>query len=467
MSLSKLTGMALGSIFVPRARPKDFTAEEVAGSAPETAFPRGFLLGAATSSHQVEGGTENDWTDWENTSYPDGKPHIHDGTKSGLACDSWNRFDQDLRLLQELGANAYRWSVEWARLEPEEGRWNQEAADRYKSWMDQLAAAGISSMVTAYHFTLPRWVAKDGGWQSDRTIDRFEAFVRRLAGAFGKLPDLWCTVNEPTVIAIQGYLRGDWPPGLKNEVETARVIARVMKGHARAARILRERTGKPVGIAHHVRLLHPATWSPLDRVIARVSDHFVNDAVVDCHRTGRIQIMIPGKITIDEAVPDLKGSYDYLGINYYTRDHVRTDFKDPSMSRQFVPATRPKNDLGWDIYPAGLHHTLMRWKRLKLPIYITENGMADNTGDRRPEFLRSHLYAIERALRDGADVRGYYHWSLLDNFEWAEGFTPRFGLYRVDYDDPDRKRTATPAVAVFQEFARKLRAASGAAAGKG
>ena len=461
MSLPKLTSMALGSIFRPQARPRDFTPEEMAGAAPEGAFPKGFLLGAATAAHQVEGGNDNDWTDWENTAYPDGTPHINDRTKSGLACDSYNRFDDDLRLLQDLGANAYRFSVEWARLEPEEGRWNQEAADRYRSWLEKLAAAGITSMVTAYHFTLPRWVAADGGWQSDRTIDRFAAFVRRLADAFGKLPDLWCTVNEPTVVAIQGYLRGIWPPGLKDEVETAKAVARVMKGHARAAAILREKTGKPVGIAHHVRLLHPATWSLLDKVIARLSDHFVNDSVVECHQTGRIRIMIPGKITIDEAVPDLKGSYDYLGINYYTRDHVRTDFKDPSMSRQFVPDGRPKNDLGWDIYPAGLHQTLMRWKKLKLPLYITENGMADNTGERRPEFLRAHLYAIERALRDGADVRGYFHWSLIDNFEWAEGFAPRFGLYRVDYETPDRRRTPTPAVAVFQEFARRLKASSG------
>jgi beta-glucosidase len=454
-----MTSMALGSIFRPHARPRDFTAEEMAGAAPAGAFPTGFLLGAATAAHQVEGGLENDWTDWESTKYPDGKPHITDGTVSGRACDSWNRFDEDIRCLKELGANAYRWSVEWARLEPEEGRWNQAAADRYKSWMEKLAAAGIKSMVTAYHFTLPRWVAKDGGWQTDKTIDRFEAFVRRLVDAFGTtLPDLWCTVNEPTVVAIQGYLRGIWPPGLKDEAATAKALARVLKAHGRAAAILKK-TGRPVGLAHHVRLLHPATWSLLDKVIARFSDHFVNDAVVECHRTGRIQIMIPGKITIDEPVADLKGSFDYLGINYYTRDHVRADLKDPSMSKQFVPEGRAKSDLGWDIYPAGLHHTLLRWRKLGLPIHVTENGIADATGERRADYLRGHLYAIERALRDGADVRGYFHWCLMDNFEWAEGYAARFGLYRMDHDDPELKRTPTPGVAAFQEFARSLAAA--------
>jgi beta-glucosidase len=458
MSLPRLAGMALGAALRPTSRPRTFTREEVEKAAPESAFPRGFLIGCATAGHQVEGGLENDWTEWERTAYPDGKPHINDGTRSGLACDSWNRFDEDVRLLQELGANTYRLGVEWARLEPEEGRWDQAAADRYKSWLEKLNAAGIKPMVTAYHFTLPRWVAADGGWLQERTIDRLEAFTRRLADAFGSLPHLWCTVNEPTVIAIQGFLRGIWPPGLKDEVETAKVVARVMKAHGRMARVLKERTGRPVGLAHHVRLLHPATRSPMDRVIARITSHFVNDAVIDGLRTGRLRLMVPGKITIDEAVAELKGSMDYLGINYYTRDHVRADFKDPSMSRQFVPEGRPKNDLGWDIYPEGLYFTLMHWGRLGFPIYITENGMADNDGARRPEFLRAHLYAVEKALRDGADVRGYYHWSLIDNFEWAEGFTPRFGLYRVDYDDPARKRTPTPAVAVFQELARRITA---------
>lgn len=461
MSFGKMASLALGSIFRPQARPPDFSQEEVARFAPESVFPKGFLMGAASAAHQVEGGLENDWTDWENTKYPDGKPHIADGTVSGRACDSWNRFDDDVACLKQLDANAYRWSLEWSRLEPEEGRWDQAAADRYKSWIDTLSAAGIKSMVTAYHFTLPRWVAKDGGWQNDKTIDRFEAFVRKVAAEFGKLPDMWCTVNEPTVVAIQGYLRGIWPPGLKDEAATARAMARVMKGHARAAAILKP-FGKPVGLAHHVRLLHPASWSPMDKVIARFSDHFVNDAVVECHRTGRIQVLIPGKITIDEPVPDLKGSFDYLGINYYTRDHVKTDLKDPSMSRQFVPEGRPKSDLGWDIYPAGLHHALLRWKKLGLPIHITENGIADATGERRPAYLTAHLYAIERALRDGADVRGYFHWSLTDNFEWAEGYSARFGLFKVDPTDPALKRVPTKAVAVFQELAKKL-----AAAGKG
>ncbi|HVE83826.1 MAG TPA: family 1 glycosylhydrolase, partial [Myxococcales bacterium] len=305
----------------------------------------------------------------------------------------------------------------------------------------------------------PRWVAAGGGWQSDRILDLFEAYVRRLADAFGSLPHLWCTINEPTIVAIQGYLRGIWPPGLQDQVVAAQVLARLMRAHARAARVLRERTGRPAGVAHHVRVFQPARLNPVDWVVASIIDQFANQAVLDCHRTGRIQLMIPGQISIDEAVPDLKGSFDYVGLNYYTRDHVQADFKDPSMSRQFVPEGRPRNDLGWEIYPEGLYQVLARWGRIGLPLYVTENGIPDAGGKVRPDFLRRHLYAIEKAVRNGADVRGYFHWSLLDNFEWAEGLTPRFGLFRVDYDDPQRKRTATPAVAVFQDLARRLGAA--------
>jgi beta-glucosidase len=448
--------MALGAAFRPRRRVRPFTPEEIARAAPEQVFPPGFLMGASTAAHQVEGGNENDWTEWERATFPDGTPHIRDRTQSGLACDSYRLFDEDLRLLKELGANAYRFSVEWARLEPAEGVWNQEAADHYRSWLEKLSAAGIKSMVTLYHFTLPRWVSADGAWQSDRTIDRIVAYTRRAAEAFGRHVDLWCTLNEPNVVAIFGYLQGTWPPGVKDDVQCAQAIARQMKAHARMAEVLREKTGKPVGIAHHVRLFQPASWSPMDKVVTRVADAYFNEAVAECHRTGRIQLLVPGKVAIDEAVPGLKGSFDYLGINYYTRSFMQADFKDPTMARQFVPEGRPVSDLGWDIYPEGLYLMLKRFARLGLPIYVTENGISDASGALRADYLRSHFYAMEAAAREGVDLRGYFHWSLMDNFEWAEGFSSRFGLYRVDYDHPRRARTPTPAVATFQELARRV-----------
>ncbi|HMY19229.1 MAG TPA: family 1 glycosylhydrolase [Polyangium sp.] len=428
-------------------------------------FPRGFCLGTATAAHQIEGGLDNDWTDWERGFHADGTPHVKDRTVSGDACDSWNRFDEDLRLMRHLGANAYRFSVEWSRLEPVEGQWNDAAADQYLSWACKLRDAGIEPMVTLHHFTLPRWVATQGGWMNDRTIDLLAEFTARVAKKLGSAVDSWCTLNEPNVLMTLSYLKGVFPPGLKDQRLCAQGLARLLRAHGKMAEIIREHDtvdadgdgfATRIGLAHHVRVFQPATRSPLDRIIAGFMDRFFNQAIVDAPARGRILLSIPGVVDIDEDVPNLKGSLDWLGINYYGRDHIRADLSDPSLSEQYVPAERPVSDLGWDIWPEGMYQVLKRYGALGLPIYVTENGIADHHGEKRPAFLESHFEALVRAAREGVDVRGYFHWSLLDNFEWAEGHEPRFGLYRVDYDSPDKRREPTPAVETFRQIARRL-----------
>ncbi|HRI63614.1 MAG TPA: family 1 glycosylhydrolase [Polyangium sp.] len=428
-------------------------------------LPAGFLLGTATASHQIEGGLDNDWTDWERGFHADGTPHIKDRTVSGSACDSWNRFDEDLALMRHLGANAYRFSVEWSRLEPAEGQWNDEAAERYLSWARKLRDAGIEPLVTLHHFTLPRWVATQGGWMNDRTIDLLSAFTERVARKLGNAVDSWCTINEPNVLMTLSYLKGVFPPGLKDQRLCAQGLARLLRAHGRMAEIIREYDtvdadgdgfATRIGLAHHVRIFQPASRRPFDRIIAGFMDRFFNQAIIDAPVQGRITLSIPGAVDIDVEVPNLKGSMDWLGINYYGRDHVRSDFSDPSLSEQYVPAERPVSDLGWDIWPEGMYQVLKRYSALGLPIYVTENGIADHRGEKRPGFLRAHFDALVRAAREGVDVRGYFHWSLLDNFEWAEGHEPRFGLYRVAYDTAEKRREPTPAVEAFRQIARGL-----------
>jgi beta-glucosidase len=211
-----------------------------------------------------------------------------------------------------------------------------------------------------------------------------------------------------------------------------------------------------VGIAHHVRVFQPATESTLDATVAALSDAFSNEAFPEAVRTGRARFSIPGEIDVDEPIDGLAGSFDFLGINYYSRDTVRADLGDPALSHLYVPAGRPVNDLGWDIYPDGFYALLMRFGRYGWPIYVTENGIDDRSGDVRPDFLRTHFLALERAAKDGVDVRGYYHWSLIDNFEWADGFVPQFGLFRVDRGSPAKTRTPTPAVGAFRQIAENL-----------
>jgi len=454
----------LGNALFRQDKPVTFNPADLSSARPGAGLPKGFLLGAATSSHQVEGGNTNDWTDWEASTTPDGQPRIKHADRSGAACESYERFETDLSLLQNLGANAYRFSVEWSRLEPEPGVFREDVAEHYAGWARRLRQSGIEPMVTLHHFTLPRWVAQAGGWETDRTLDAFEAFCGRMAKRLGNEVDLWCTVNEPNVAAMFGYVMSVWPPGKRSQAAFGQALSRLIEAHARAARQIRlydtvdadgDGQAAKVGLAHHVRIFKPARRL-IDKVMAAYGDAVFNGTVLDAVATGRVRLWIPGAVEVDRPVEGLKDSLDYLGLNYYSRDHVRADLKEPSLTRMYVPEGHPVSDLGWEIYPEGLYLMLKRYAALGLPLYVTENGLADTRGSLRSDFLRAHLYAVQRAVQEGVDVRGYFHWSLLDNFEWAEGFEPRFGLYRVDYADRDKTRTATPAVAVFQEASRNL-----------
>jgi len=427
-----------------------------------TGLPKGFLMGTATAAHQIEGGLDNDWTDWEAGSFPDGTPHVKHGDRSGLADDSWNRFDDDLALMKQLGATSYRFSVEWSRLEPERGAWNAAAMERYKEWVRKLRAAGIEPMVTLFHFTLPKWVAAQGGFESRQTMDDFADFSARVASELGDGVDLWCTINEPNVYAVEGWLEGIFPPGKKDDTKTQTlVLANLLEAHGLAAARIRaadtvdaDGDGRAtlISVAHHVRLFQPASNSTLDTYIAAVTDDYFNESTPRALVTGRILLDIPGTITVDKRIEGLAGSVDYLGINYYSRYIVRADLGAAALSQQYTLPGRPTSDLGWDLYPDGMYLSLMRFAAWGVPVYVTENGIADAKGELRVKYLKQHVAAVERAVADGADVRAYLHWSLLDNFEWADGFEPRFGLFAVDYGN-GRARTATPAVETFRAIA--------------
>jgi beta-glucosidase len=217
--------------------------------------------------------------------------------------------------------------------------------------------------------------------------------------------------------------------------------------------------GKAVlsGVAHHVRIFQAASASTLDAAITGLTDDFFNESIARALATGRIRISVPGSIEIDRQVPGLAEASDFLGVNYYTRDHIRANLGHPSLSNQYVPKARPTNDLGWDIYPEGLYLFLRRFGALGLPQIVTENGIADASDTRRPDYLRAHLHAVELAVREGIDVRGYFHWSLMDNFEWAEGYSAEFGLFHVSRTDPSLREPRPDSTAVFKQIACNLR----------
>jgi len=445
--------------------PLTFAPQEIAAHRMLAGAPRGFFLGAATSAHQVEGGTHNDWTLWEKGSYPDGKPHVADGTTSARAADSWNLWRADIAALQLAGANVYRLGIEWSRLEPTPGAWDQAAAARYREMLAGLRAARIEPLITLYHFTLPLWVSAQGGWDWAGAPAALAAFAGRAGAAFGDLVDWWCTINEPNVLVAKGYLSAEWPPGVRDPARAVRVLAALERAHGLAAQALRaadrvdaDRDGHAtrIGIAHNVRIFDPYSSHPVDRLVARAADGFYNQAFLDAVATGRVRASLPRVLDIDEPFPPLEGSFDYLGLNYYTRELVIGHLFGPDHYVAAAMPGRPRNDLGWEIYPEGLTRVLTRYAERGWPILVTENGVADGRGDERPAFLRAHLYALDRARAEGVNVIGYIHWSLIDNFEWSHGYRGRFGLYTIDFDDPALTRRPTPAVATFQEAARNL-----------
>jgi len=399
-------------------------------------FSSDFLFGTATAAHQIEGGnTRNDWARFE-----EDPGHIKRGEKSGLASDHWNRVAGDIRLMRELGVNAYRFSIEWSRLEPIQGTWDEAAWGHYEDELRQLRAAGVTPMVTLLHFTLPIWLADRGGVTAPDFPERFGCFAAQAARCLGSMVALWCTLNEPNVQMNAGYLEGMWPPGKQSPGEAVKAFVGLMRAHAAATRALR--TGAPgskIGIAVNLVVLDPATrWSPFDWLASYFTGHAYNWSVYDAIQNGRVRLYVPGLLRVDEPWPALKGSVDFFGINYYTRYLIRFSLRSRGMiERRLGPGDR--SDMNWEIYPEGLYRMLRKvWSRYKLPIYITENGIADAVGHQRAAFLRSHLRAVTQAISDGIPIRGYFYWSLLDNFEWAEGFAPRFGLWHVNYETFER-----------------------------
>jgi beta-glucosidase len=420
-------------------------------------FPPGFLWGAATSAHQVEG--DNRLNDWWRFERQPGK--IRHGDVSGPACRHYERFAGDFDLAAADGHTMHRLSLEWSRIEPERGHIDAAAVEHYRAVLTALRARRIEPCVTLSHFTLPLWAADHGGWESRETIERFVEFARLCAREYGALVDWWCTINEPEVYAFRAYSEGIWPPGERDDGAALEVLGNLIEAHARAYQILHEEDradadgdGRPtrVGFAKNLVTLEPAlAWSPFDVARARFEDAVFNRAVLRAPATGRIDLAMPGARAVRRDVAGLANSLDWIGLNYYTRWKVRTFAPDPHVAARGVPLT----DLGWEIHPRGFEDAIVRaCVAAGVPVLVTENGFADAADAFRPRALVEHVLAMGRAIVRGAAVLGYLHWSLLDNFEWADGFSGRFGLYRVDFASPDRPRTRTRSADLFARIAR-------------
>ncbi len=413
-------------------------------------FPADFRWGTATSSHQVEGGNDaNDWSDWE--SMPG---RIHDGSRSGSAAEWWaGRAEEDLERARRLGQNAHRLSLEWSRLEPEPGRFDDRAFGRYAEILRAERANGLTLMVTLNHFTLPRWIARRGAWLADGTVDAFVELARRAVLSLGPHVDLWCTQNEPNVLALMAYAQPHWPPGLASMPAAFRAFSNLLTAHARAYREMhRVAPAARVGIVVNMPVLDPAREKLGDRVVASVQDWAFSGAMLAAFETG---VLLPPLTPWPKRIRGLERAFDWFGVNYYGRYLVAFD---TTAGREFFgrrvhseTVHTEWNDWG-EPYPGGLTAQLVRLARLRTPLYVTENGIMDATDARRPAFLREHVAAVAEAVARGSDVRGYFHWSLLDNFEWSEGWSAPFGLHALDR--VTQARTLRPSGALYAAICR-------------
>ncbi len=398
-------------------------------------FPPGFLWGAATSAHQVEGGnTNNDWSAWEEA----GRVLA----PAGLACDHYHRFREDLDLAQNLLHNAHRFSLEWSRIEPEEGRFSEEALQHYRDVLEALKARGMEPVVTIHHYTIPRWLAAKGGWDDGEIEKYFLRYVTRVVDAYGDLVRWWITLNEPVVQVFKGWLAGQWPPGHVGDYPKAmQAIRRMLRVHVLAYHAIHERRSDAmVSIAKHCLAMTPNhPNNPFDRLSTWSRNFLFNNLFIEALHTGRLAL--PGQFF--ERLP-FGRTLDFIGINYYTRDFVRnTGFNLPGiigLSGTLENERRigKRNDLGWEVYPEGLGHFLRTFRRYKLPLLITENGIPTRDEDDRWGFMYLHLWQVMRAMSAGVPVIGYLYWSLLDNYEWAEGYNARFGLIGVNFETQAR-----------------------------
>jgi beta-glucosidase len=402
-----------------------------------------FLWGSATSSHQVEGyGTNNNWYRFESALDEQGRPRILNGQRAGAACDHWNRYQEDIRLMKELHLNAYRFSVEWSKIEPEPGKYDETALDHYAQVVDELLASGIEPMVTLHHFTDPLWFSDRGAFLQEDSPDIFAGFVARVVARLGPRVKLYCTVNEPTVYAMMGYFQARFPPAVKAPGDVGIVFRNLLRAHTAAYQAIKKlQPQAQVGLAAALLIYDPPNrWNLFDAYLARAYNRSLNASQLAYLAHGYFSFAIPGAARVSYQ-SEVRDAFDFVGLNYYSRNFNKFSFSGDNHSRDVVKAPPEKrSDMGWEIYPEGLYRCLrFITGYTSKPIYITENGIADDSDTKRAKFIEDHLVVMNRAMAEGMNVKGYCYWSLLDNFEWAFGFEKRFGLYHVDY--ATQKRT--------------------------
>lgn len=395
-------------------------------------FPDGFKWGSATSAHQVEGNNHNDWSEWEKSRPP--------SFISGKAADSYNRYEEDFSIAKELNQNIHRFSIEWSRIEPEEGKFNEKEMEHYKRLIDALRERGIEPMVTLWHFTNPIWFAEKGGWLNRKAPEYFTRYAKYVVDNLKDRVGLWITFNEATTVyGSHAYFLRKWPPQYRNIFKWMSVNNNFIKAHVESYKEIKKIYGcslsglndknslnpnqpksapSPYCMSHNVEvgLVERNTW-------AFGGNRFYEKVIKSIYRYANLYFWT-------RAFP----YYDFMGLNYYEIERYV-----PGSYRVVPKQNWWMEEMNWEIYPKAIYHTVNQLKKFKKPIYITENGTADAKDVVRKKFIEEHLRWVWQAIQDGADIRGYLYWSLLDNFEFDHGYNARFGLVEIDYATFERR----------------------------
>jgi len=374
-------------------------------------FPRNFLWGVAISSYQTEGNNLNsDWYTWEKL----GK--IEDGSSSGRACDFYHRYQEDIDLAKKMNLNSFRLSIEWSRIEPTKGKFNEKEIEHYKNVLLYLKKNNFKVFLTLWHFTLPNWLAEIGGWENRKSIFYFCRYTEKIVKNFSDLADFWITLNEPVMYTGSAYLTGIWPPEKRSLFNAIKVFNHLVKAHKKAYQIIHRLIPQAqVGLAQNVVYFH-APQNPIDQHLSWIFNFFYN----------KLFYLLTKK------------DHDFIGLNYYY-SYLVSNLRLAKKLRRLAVRSLKKKYIKVEIYPKGIYRVIKMFKKYNLPIYITENGLDDESDQKRPIFIREHLKWLHYGIKKGIDIRGYLYWSLIDNFEWQEGFEPRFGLIEVDYQTLERK----------------------------
>lgn len=419
----------------------DWTQLEAAAEAVQ--LPKAFLLGCGVSELQISGADNlpnSQWTAWERA----GKVPA-----SGKACDSLHRREQDIELLKKMGMKAYRFSVDWSLIEPQEGEFDHTMLKHYRDFCDDLIVAGIKPVATLHHFVHPQWFEDKGSFEVEANTDYFVRFSTEVFKVLGNRVYMWCTINEPSVYPFQAYIRGVWPPGFKcNFTKAGIVLKNYMRAHVDTYYALKALDASAqIGIVHQaLRFDAHASWNLVGRAISAALNQF-SDSVLNFFATGKFKFAVPfGRAIEYDGGARAMHANDFIGLNYYC--HPFIGFVGEAYHNHEI-----KTDMPYAIYAEGLYYAIRDVAQLRIPIYITENGIADKTDTKRDLWIKRHLYALSKAIQEGYDVRGFLYWSLMDNYEWDRGYAQQFGLCSVNLETFER--TIRPGAQCFINHAQK------------